>query len=153
MEQKNTENCTNICKLTNCRLSTLILTNEKQDEIFILIVKPSRNTGDVHCTGMAQVKGLHIRLSLEKKSTHKKAPSFFIFIVSDILLRLARLRLTLTFYFQHHTGLNVPSHKEKKKKKIRRPKIVWLVCKNKQEEIKNVTVKRRQKHNDNTDRK
>lgn len=32
----------------------LILTNQKQDEIFILMVKQSReDTGDVHCTGMA----------------------------------------------------------------------------------------------------
>lgn len=120
MEQKNTENCTNVCKLTNCRLPMLILTNQKQDEVLDVHVKQSR--GQVMDTVQGwhfaeQVRGLHIRLSLEK-SQHKKGSVLFtsvVFTWSPFIFcsLLSFLRLTSTFYFENHTGLNVPSHKEK----------------------------------------
>lgn len=60
----------------------------------------------------------------EKINTQKKALSFFSFVFlkrSPFILRslLSFLRLTSTFYFENHTGLNVPSHKEKKEAQSR----------------------------------
>lgn len=126
MEPKNTENCTNICKLTNCRLSMLILTNEKQDEIFIFTSEAERRTQVMYTVQgwhfAEQVKRFAYKaFSGEKINTQKKARPFFILIFLKwspfkLCSLLSFLRLTSTFYFENHTGLNVPSHKQTKKK-------------------------------------
>lgn len=92
-----------------------------------------------------QVKGLHIRLSLEKINTSFLFSSFEKGALSNLAPSTPFVRLTLTFYFENHTGLNVPSHKEKKT--IMRPKVVWLVGRNnnKEDENKQRRSKRRQK--------
>lgn len=68
-----------------------------------------------------------------EKSTHKKrlCPFLFSSFKTEPFILISRsfvsfLGLTSTFYLENHTGLNVPSRKEK-----RRPKIVWLVKNNK----------------------
>lgn len=113
MERKNTENCTNVCKLTNCRLSTLILTNEKQDEMFTLVVKQSRE--DRRCTlyrdGTLQNrwKGLHIRLSLEKIQHTRKGSVLFI-----ILFETEPFHITLPpLLFKTHIDIFWKSHRFK----------------------------------------
>lgn len=115
MEPKNTENCTNICKLPNCCLSILILTTAKQDGIFIFHGE-AEDTGDGHCTGMALCRtGERFAYKAFSLSQHLFfISSFENGALSNLAPSTPFVRLTLTFYFENHTGLNVPSHKEKK---------------------------------------
>lgn len=105
MERKNTENCTNVCKLTNCRLSTLILTNEKQDGCHCM-VKQSRGqvTDAVQGWHFAeQVNRFAYKAFSGEKSTHKKrlCPFYYhLFETEPFESRslLSFLRLTSTFF-------------------------------------------------------